>query len=357
MKKIRLISGMLALVLLCGCIPGMLQKGVAAAAAVAPAAGTHATQTETETGEKGLSDAPRGHYVFRPKVCSVYMEEVFGKTMCETWYNLVDAVMAGKDTFACPDQHTYDWVMGQFRDRCFPILTELIDYAWDREHSVKGGIASFTYLVPVDQAAARISEFAEMIESILNEVLEDDYSDFEKALALYIHFSRTYEYDFETYSKTLETYVEYTSCYRFFQTGTGICHEISTAYSYLLMQAGVEATIMMGNDHQWSYVRINGRNYHIDPTFAISKRDSLSWFMMDDGQRELEGGFTRPDMIITSNYAQDHPVPDYRADDDTFRPLWDQFFEEFSHETRIVSGLRESYYGEWNSIRFDYTGY
>ena len=83
-------------------------------------------------------------YVFQPKVCSVFMKEVFGETMCETWYHLVDAVMAGEDTFACPDQHTYDWVMGQFPRRCFPVLTDLIDYTWDWSHSVKNGVASFT---------------------------------------------------------------------------------------------------------------------------------------------------------------------------------------------------------------------
>ena len=72
--------------------------------------------------------------------CTAYMEEVFGKAMCETWFHLVDAVMAGEDTFACPDQYTYDWVMGQFPIRCFPVLTELIDFAYDREHSVIDGV-------------------------------------------------------------------------------------------------------------------------------------------------------------------------------------------------------------------------
>ncbi len=116
-------------------------------------------------------------YVFRPGVCSAYMEEVFGKTMCETWLHLVDAVMAGEHTFACPDQDTYDWVMGQFPVRCFPVLTELIDFAYDRENSVADGIASFTYLVPREEAARRIGEFAQQVEDILNEVLEDDYSE------------------------------------------------------------------------------------------------------------------------------------------------------------------------------------
>ena len=69
-----------------------------------------------------------------PKICSVFHEEVFGKTMCETWFNLVDAVMAGEDHFACPDQHSYDWVMGQFPEQCFPILKQLISYAMDRDY-------------------------------------------------------------------------------------------------------------------------------------------------------------------------------------------------------------------------------
>ena len=75
----------------------------------------YAARSAAEDFERGdiidpadAADEPRGHYVFQPKVCSVYLEEVFGKTMCETWYNLVDAVMAGKETFDCTDQHTYD---------------------------------------------------------------------------------------------------------------------------------------------------------------------------------------------------------------------------------------------------------
>ncbi len=299
---------------------------------------------------------PMGRYVFQPKVCSVYLEEVFGKAMCDAWYNLVDAVMAGKDTFACPDQHTYDWVMGQFPERCFPVLGELIDYARDREHSVRDGVASFTYRVPVDEAAERIKAFGTMIEGILNGVLADDYSDVEKALALYDYFSRTYMYDYATSEKMSEVYVDYTSAYRFFRTGIGICHEISTAYSYLLMQAGVEATIMMGSDHQWSYVRIHGRNYHIDPTFAICERGSLAYFMMTDEQREATG-YGKAEYVIASNYAQDHPHPDYTADDDTFRPLWDRTFVSFDHETRTIRASRENDYGEWLDLEFDYTGY
>ena len=289
----RLIAAMclLALVLAPGTCLGDMER-TTADAIVAPGPGSGEGGALSETAI--VSDAPQSHYVCQPKVCSVYMEEVFGKDMCDAWYNLVDAVMAGEDTFACKDQHTYDWMMGQFPEHCLPIMKELIDLAWDREHSVINGVASFTYLVSPEEAKARIEEFGQQIEDMLNEIFEDDWSDFEKALALYIFFSDHYVYDYETYMKMYEEYVDYTSCYRFFQTGIGICHEISSAYSYLLLQAGVQATTMSGNraydeaGHQWSFVRINGKNYHIDPTYALGTGGDLCYFMMTDAQREAE---------------------------------------------------------------------
>ena len=255
---------------------------------IVPEKPAESAQTPEPVGEYGdwiessdVPEQPQSHYVFQPKICSVYLEEVFGKDMCDAWYNLVDAVLAGENTFACKDQYTYDWMMGQFPEHCLPILPELIDYAWDRENSVIDGVASFTWRVPPEEAKARIEEFGDMIEGMLNEIFEDDWSDFEKALALYVYFSEHYEYDYDTYWKMYDQYVDFTSCYRFFMTGIGICHEISSAYSYLLLQAGVQATTMSGNrtydqaGHQWSFVRINGKNYHIDPTYALGSADDL----------------------------------------------------------------------------------
>ena len=302
----------------------------------------------------------QGHYSFQPKVCSSYMRELFGETMVETWYNLVDAVMAGEDTFACPDAHTYDWVMGQFPDKCFPVLVELIDYCYDRGNPVTDGVASFTYLVPPEEAAARIADFAALVEGILNETLADDYTDLEKALALYIYFSHHYIYDYE--AARPDIYADYLSSYRVLTTGTGICQEFSVAYSYLLLQAGVDASTMSGHrsfdhaPHQWSYVKINGHNYHIDPTYVIADFDSLSYFMMTDEQRETADGYSRSDFTICSNYAQDHPHPAWAADDDSFRAIWTGTFLSFDHETHTL--LFEVYEdGNTTTHSFDYSGW
>lgn len=309
----------------------------------------------------GVAEAPRGHYAFRPKVCSVYLEEVFGKEMCDTWFNLVDAVMAGEDTFACPDVETYDWVMGQFPDKCFPPLVDLIDYASDRDCPVKNGVASFQYTVPREEAAERIAAFAAQIEGILNETLEDDYTDLEKALALYAYFADTYTYDDESAAYD-EGYPEWLSSCRVFATGTGICQEFSVAYAYLLMQAGIDATNMSGlrgydgASHQWTYVRMNGHNYHIDPTYVIGD-PVLDYFMMDDAQREAADDYHREDYIIASNYAQDHPHPAYAADDPAFQPLWGGELIGFDHAARTLSYRKYGDDGEPVTLTFDYSGF
>ncbi|MCR5665155.1 MAG: transglutaminase-like domain-containing protein [Oscillospiraceae bacterium] len=312
-------------------------------------------ETERETGEKS------SHYRFQPKVCSSYMTEVFGEKMTETWFSLVDAVMAGEDSFACPDADTYWWVMGQYPDRCFPVLKDLIYYGVDVDHPVKDGVASFTYTVPREEAAARIADFAQFVEEILNETLEDDYSDMEKALTLYIYFSHSYIYDYE--AARPDAAPDYLSSYRVFSTGTGICQEFSVAYSYLLLQAGVDASVMSGHrsydgeGHQWSYVRINGRSFHIDPTYVIGDSDSLSYFMMDDAQREAADCYDREDFVICSHYSQEHPHPDYAADDDSFRAIWGGRFEALDHEKRILTYTAYNEQGELETLRFDYTGW
>ena len=131
----------------------------------------------------------------------------------------------------------------------------------------------------------------------------------------------------------------------------GICSEIAPAYSYLLMQAGVDATTMIGSDHEWSYVRIGGHEYHIDPTFVLSSDESLEYFMMDDEQRALSG-FTRDYMFITSNYTQNHPHPEYTADDSTYSVLWGSRLEKILPEE---NKLRCRKYTEgWEEVFFDF---
>lgn len=323
---------------------------------------TAVTTEQTTTEETTTSAEPEqeSRFTFQPMVCSDFMREVFGETKCEVWSNLVDAMMAGKDTFACPDEDTYGWVMGQFPNHCFPVADGLVETITGDEPAVRDGIAQFRYTVSQEEFQSRVREFAEEVEEILNETMKPDYSDFEKAFVLYQYFAENYWYDYDALNdmKTDITTMRKLSSGHIFSDKTGICCELSTAYSYLLMQAGVNATVMMGADHEWSYVEINGKNYHIDPTFALSGQ-RLVYFLMDDQQREYTGCGPRKDFIVTSCYAQFNKVPDYKADDDTFSELWDDEYVSLDHEKQCLT-VRPFVFGSdavQEPYQYSYAGY
>ena len=304
---------------------------------------------------------PAERFTFQPKVASRYLTEIFGEKMVEAWFNLVDAVMAGKDTFACPDDETFNWVVGQFPDKCLPPLCGHI-WAADVDHPVTNGVAHFVYDIPYAEVKEKISDFSKMVEEILNETMKPDNTDFEKALLLYNYFDSHYTYDWDEFYLNEEGKAYDLSSYRMLTEKKGICQEISVAYSYLLMQAGVEAATVggVGDDnahHQWSYIRLGGHDYHIDPTWVLESAGDLAYFLMTDAERNEQGGYSKDRFRYVSNYSQEHPHPDYQANDKTFAVLWKGHFDSLDQEKQILNYVNFGDWGETTVKQFSYKGF
>ena len=305
-----------------------------------------------------------GKLHFQPKVASKYLTEVFGEQMVVTWYNLVDAVLSGKTEVACPDDHTFKWVVGQFPDKCLPPLHGHI-WAVDPDHPVKNGVARFMYDdgTSHEQLMAEIADFSKMVEEILNETMKPEYSDFENALGLYNYFDSHYTYDWDAYEDNEQGKANYLSSYRMLTGKKGICQEISVAYSYLMMQTGAEIDVVGGvsetdgEHHQWSYIRLNGHDYHIDPTWVLEMNGKLDYFLMTDAQRYAQGGYSKDRFRYVSSYTQEHPYPDYQANDETFAELWNGYFSSLDHENRTLYYETEDADGDWTVKTFDYSGF
>jgi len=314
---------------------------------------TELTAEPTESTTETTKDN-KGHFKFNPKVCSPIMTEIMGEKMRDAWFSLIDAVYAGETTFECADDDTYNWMMGQFPHLCLPVIEDLITACDDRNHPVKNGVAEFKYNLPPEEVRQKIDEFGEMVEGILNDNLRDDYDDVEKALALYEYFHKTCEYDYDAADELTRHDVDYLTAMRVFNEHKGICCELATAYSFLLTEAGVDATTMSGNrsydsaGHEWSYVRTGGKCYHIDPTYAICYKDSLklAYFMMDDDKREEEDSYDRSSFYMTCCYATEYDRPCYPADDKKYEYLWDKTFVSADHESRkmVCTGINEDGY-------------
>jgi len=302
---------------------------------------TSATTSDTsETTETTAAPKKESHYEFKPYICSTTMAEIFGEDMCNAYKNYVDAVMAGETSFECKDQFTYDWMMGQFAYRLLPIAEQYTKMP-DKK-SFADGRGYIEYTIPYEEFQVKLAEFEDIVTGILNEVLDDDYSDFEKALALYNYFSTHYTYDYDALDKMND--YKFLSGYRLLVEKKGICQEVSTAYSYLLLQAGVEATVMMGIresdglNHQWSYVKIGDNYYHVDPTYAMGYEQPLCFFMMTDEKRYIEDGYDTKNFVMTSSYCQSYDHPEYPATDTFFDPLWFLTITEWDTESNTVTG-------------------
>ena len=323
---------------------------------------TSGTETETSVVTSEITEATttteaRGHYEYKPVVMSSIFLDIMGQDMYDAYKNYIKAVQNGEDEFEVKTEDDYNWMIGQFPNKFQPVYEVYTESNYGG--AFKDGKATFQYKIPKDELAQKQAEFETMVTDILNEVLRDDYSDVEKILALYIYFSNNYTYDYDTYNKMNDEAVQGICAYRFFTTKHGICAECSTAFSFLLLQAGVDATVCGGNreidgeGHAWTYVTINGKNYHVDPTFVMESGNCLSYFMMTDEQRYREGGFKKEMNTVGCHYKSDRNGSEYTADDDFFAPLWGKYLTSFDPDKNLI------YYVdmEGNQGVFDYSAF
>ena len=327
--------------LLCLLLCLILIAGTASCAAEggSTATGSQAADVSSAT----VSEAPEP-FTFQRKVCNTFLEGVFGKDMCDAWFNLVDAIYAGETTFACKDDHTCAWVLGQFPNMCLPAVQGYI-FSGDREtgpdHPVKDGVAHINYSVSHEELMERITAFEAEIVKMLNEAMTSDMTDFEKALSLYKYCCDNFVYDYDAYNEMQDHAVNYTSPYRVLMEKIGICGDIGPAYSYLLMQAGVDAGCVGGHadwsaeGHEWSIVNLGGKYYHVDATFALSSGYSLEYFLMTDKQR-VATGIREEEFDYCSHYSLEHPHPDFSCTDETYAILWGYQFMDWDRANKTV---------------------
>ncbi|SCW26566.1 Transglutaminase-like superfamily protein [Ruminococcaceae bacterium YRB3002] len=314
--------------------------------------------TSAETSESEESEETVRWFTFNPKVSSSFMLDVYGQAKCDAWSSLVDAVMEGRDTFSCVDKHTYLWMMADFPDRYFPVLNDIIKTPDNYLDIEVNGTAPIEYKVSKDEAARMIEKFTTLVEDIINGNIKPEYNDFEKALALYNYFTVTYVYDYDT-ARLVDSnpsQANYTSSYRLLTQKTGICCEIAKAYSYLLMQLGMDATTVTEGKHEWSLIKLGGNYYHVDPTWVLEDWYSLRYFLMTDDQRHDQGGYNRKDFKYVGDYSPEE-MPDYSATDDSFSSMWECHVTSFDPETKTLKYTESDDDGREISGTFDYSAF
>ena len=258
------------------------------------------------------------HYTFNLRAMNNLEKECGIEDIEKYWNGFIDALLEGRTEFECPDKEVFSYIYYVLIPDNLPAVGEWLDMPWDQE--VEGGTVHFTYKISTEELKEKIEILKNQTEEILNEVLEDDYSDFEKALALYIYFQDNFYY--------YEDYSEWGGVTHVLKTKSGICGEFAQTYVYLLTQAGVDAGTVTNNGHCWSIVRIKGKYYHIDTTWGLGQTD-LAHFMQTKSQKlNANNGGEDEDTIdcwvadFKASYGRFDLDNEFDDEDDSCAALW-----------------------------------
>ena len=273
-------------------------------------------------------------YHFQPHVITEEIREFFGEDFTDLFFGFCDALLNGDDSYLCPDSHT-EFEIWRTAGSCFPIADKIAyaDFPVGSPRKHPSGQAKIIYRYERATCQSLIKSFQIRVEDLLNASLPAACGDAEKALRLYRSFAREYRYDDEILNDSKRR-LEEGGAYRTIMTGQGICWEIAAAYTYLLLQAGVDAGICCGiqengDVHEWNIVKLDGKYYYVDPTYAVSSPDTLKYFGMTEAERIKQGSFL-PDtlwvFIIGEIKAQTLDVTDEK-----FKPLWYSADYEIDH--------------------------
>ena len=261
----------------------------------------------------------------------------------DSFYNLCDALRAGEDTFECASEEAYKWAMDP------PTLNALLPPACmkvtgesdDGSLPFENGIGRIYYQIPAEEYVVREAEFEATIEELLNTYLEEDDDEFEKALKLYDYMASTYEYQYDFIEVMPDGANYYT-----LMTRSGQCIDLSSVFAYLLLQAGVQAVEVGCNvpemAHAWTYIVIDGKGYHSDPTWALKatsgEDELLLYYFLMSGDRRASSSCPVDDLTspLLPKYWANFSSVEFTADHDDLSFPGESLFVSLDEEHKIV---------------------
>jgi len=256
--------------------------------------GYHIEETSQSVTEETSEEQESGPVEFDPHVYSATLSGLVPQEYWDSFYNLCDALRRGDTEFECASVDAYLWCTDT------GVLCVLFPPAGARVERGSGddtpfyedGIGKISYTIPVDEYLERQAGFEAMIEEILNDTIESDDTEYEIALKLYLYIAEEYTYSFDL--PLDDNYVYNTFAYKI-----GVCVDLAAVYSYLLLQAGVDAVPVGCYEpdlcHAWTYAVIDGKGYYIDPTWGLKteydgkEHISLDYFLMGSEERIDDG--------------------------------------------------------------------
>lgn len=120
----------------------------------------------------------------------------------------------------------------------------------------------------IEDVKSMNSEMENAIDEIINRVIKEDMTDYEKELALHDELASTVKYyKFENIQDI--PYIKHTA-YSALVKKEAVCDGYAKAYKLLLDEVGIDSIVLTGDlegePHAWNMVQIDNEYYHVDVT-------------------------------------------------------------------------------------------
>ena len=263
------------------------------------------TQKEAVATSETTAETTHKPFEFNPHVYSAKVAERITDRGCwESLYNMCDALRKGEKTFKCTSEEAYNWCTDIAVICClfFSACSKVEGKSDDGSPAFENGTGKLHYNIPAEEFVKLQKDFEDTIVGMINGAgIEDDDTDYEKALKLYVYCAGHFVYRYVDYEGECYTY-------HTFRTKEGTCVNFAAVYAYLLLQVNVDAVSVSCYEdnmcHSWTYANIGGNWYHIDVTWVIHEihddgydtyndETRMDYFMMSDEERNNDGCLVR----------------------------------------------------------------
>ena len=160
---------------------------------------------------------------------------------------------------------------------------------------------------------------ADKVKEIVHNLISNDMTDYQKALALHNYLTNTSQYD-QTYTYYYEDGI--------LLRNTGVCQSYTYAYRALLDEVGIENKYEYGDNHIWNLVKIDGKWCHVDVTW-------------DD---PLPNGYEQHDFFAITDFALEG-VRSHERENRDVNPVSNSYEVSYAYKNGLLDSLAKAWAG------------
>ena len=176
--------------------------------------------------------------------------------------------------------------------------------SWIENYNIKSMNIDIMYEKSKDETIKMKQEAIKKANKVIDEIIIDGMSDYEKELVIHDYIVNNTKYDIDNYkSKTIP--VESYTDYGVLVNGVGVCEGYAKAFTRLLNIVGIKSLYVQGKSnnglHAWVMVSIDGKWRHVDITW----NDPI----MDDGSNYIRHDyFNITDIVLENDHEWDRTI-------------------------------------------------